>query len=159
MTYNYFIKNASIVCHWLIIWPLISIPKKKKIDSKNDKLTWERDIIYYHIKFILTQSHDPHPNCLSQIFFFFYNLLTLLPNCTVQAPTRPIQETNNTKAKKAESQSQWVKNKEYNNNKHKKPKSNKHKLFCWQRDITYTYLIFLLCFSIFSLVLEKKRQN
>ena len=44
----------------LIIWHLISI-QKKKINSKNDKLTWKRDIINYHIKFILTQSHGPHP--------------------------------------------------------------------------------------------------
>ena len=38
-------------------------PKKKekeKINSKNDKLTWKKDIINYHIKFILTQSHGPH---------------------------------------------------------------------------------------------------
>ena len=62
MTYNFFLKNALIVCHLLIIWHLISIPKKKKkINSKNDKLTWKTDIINYHIKFILTQSHGPHP--------------------------------------------------------------------------------------------------
>ena len=33
---------------------------QKKINSKNDKLTWKRDIINYHIKFILTQSHGHH---------------------------------------------------------------------------------------------------
>ena len=63
MTYNFFLKNALIVCHLLIIWHLISIPPpppKKKI-SKNDKLTWKTNIINYHIKFILTQSHGPHP--------------------------------------------------------------------------------------------------
>ena len=50
MTYNFFLKNALIVCHLLIIWHLISVQKKK---SKNDKLTWKRDIINYNIKFIL----------------------------------------------------------------------------------------------------------
>ena len=56
MTNIFFLKNASIVWRLLIIWYLISIQKKKKqiINLKNDKLTWERDIINYHIKFILT---------------------------------------------------------------------------------------------------------
>ena len=34
--------------------------KEEKINSKNEKLTRKRDIINYHIKFILTQSHGPH---------------------------------------------------------------------------------------------------
>ena len=74
------LKTALIVCHLLIIWHLISIQKKEKekINSKNDKLTWKTDIINYHIKFIPTQSHAPHP-------------------------PGPTQETNNRKAKKAES--------------------------------------------------------
>ena len=79
MTYNFFLKNALIVCNLLIIWHLISIPKKKKkINSKNDKLTWKTDIINYHKN------------------SFLHSLMAL-------TPPGPTQETNNTKAKKAES--------------------------------------------------------
>ena len=46
MLISFFLKNASIVWRLLIIWYLISIQKKKKINLKNDKLTWERDIMW-----------------------------------------------------------------------------------------------------------------
>ena len=62
MTCNFFLKNALVVCHFLIIWHLISIPPTPP-PQKNKKMINKlgREIINYHIKFILTQSHGPHP--------------------------------------------------------------------------------------------------
>ena len=59
MTYNFFFKkciNCLSFAHYLAP----NFNPKKKINSKNDKLTWKREIINYHRKFILTQSHGPH---------------------------------------------------------------------------------------------------
>ena len=55
MTNIFFLKeciNCLSFTHYLA--PSFNPKKKKKFNSKNDKLTWERDIINYHIKFILT---------------------------------------------------------------------------------------------------------
>ena len=55
MTNIFFVKeciNYLSFAHYLT--PNFNPPPPKKINTTNDKLTWEREIINYHIKFILT---------------------------------------------------------------------------------------------------------
>ena len=57
MTNIFFLKeciNCLSFAHYLTPNFNPPPPKQKKINLTNDKLTWEREIINYHIKFILT---------------------------------------------------------------------------------------------------------
>ena len=74
------------------------------------------------------QTHNPHPNAI---------------------PTRPPLKGQTTQAKRLilESMDQIIKNTITINTKRQKTKSNKYKLFCWQREITYTHLIFLFYYQ------------
>ena len=108
---------------------------------------------------VMTENEIHRLMALTPISFhrliFFSFIIYLLYYLTTQCKPHPAptQGTNNTKAKRlvSESMDQIIKNTITVNTKKKKKiqntKSNKYKLLCWQREITYTYLIFLFYYQ------------
>ena len=62
------------------------------------------------------------PISFHRFFFFIYNLFTLLPNYTIQAPPGTHSRDKQHKSQKASLRVNGSNNKKYNNNKHKKTK-------------------------------------